>query len=393
MSSSIIVRGTGQIRFGRHLTRSMKDLGREAVTNALADAELEVSDIDAIVFSNSLAGLITGQEMIRGEVVAFPLGFGTIPMYNVENACASGGNAVNLAHLLVSSGQYRTVLALGVEKAHHEDPTRTFAAYGAAFDPDEMPVFDAGAGVDRTPLVDRQARLALEQMEHLGIGKHQLAYIASRALTNASRNPLAHRQFGATIEDVLNSRLVVEPIHALMSSPISDGAAAAVITSVDGRLGPRDVRILASGGGTGAPTTQVEGPPAATSATNQAYADAGIRPDDIDVAEVHDASVAYELKAWRETGLCPPGDEVTWLETGRTEIDGDLPINPSGGFIGRGHALGASGIAQIHELVLQLRGEAGDRQVDGARLALAHAGGGVIAWHTAVASAHILLKD
>jgi acetyl-CoA acetyltransferase len=167
MSSSIIVKGTGQTRFGRHLTRSMKDLGREAVSNALADAELEVSDVDAIVFSNSLAGLITGQEMIRGEVVAFPLGFGTIPMYNVENACASGGNAVNLAHLLVSSGQHRTVLALGVEKAHHEDPTKTFAAYGAAFDPDEMPVFDAGAGVDRTPLVDRQARLAIEQMEHL----------------------------------------------------------------------------------------------------------------------------------------------------------------------------------------------------------------------------------
>jgi acetyl-CoA acetyltransferase len=393
MSTSIIVKGTGQTRFGRHLDRSLKDLGREAVTNALADAQVEVADIDAIVFSNSLAGLITGQEMIRGEIVAFPLGFGTIPMYNVENACASGGNAVNLAHLLVSSGQYRTVLALGVEKAHHEDKARTFAAYGAAFDPDEMPAFEAGAGVDRTPLVDRQARLAIALMDRLGISKRDLAYIASRALTNASHNPLAHRQFGASIDDILNSRLVVEPIHALMSSPVSDGAAAAVITSTDGPLGPRDIRIAASRVATRAPLHQVDGPSAATSATDQAYADAGIGPDEIDVAEVHDASVAYELKAWHETGLCPPGDEAKWLETGRTEITGELPINPSGGFIGRGHALGASGIAQIHELVLQLRGEATDRQVERPRVGLAHAGGGVIGWDTAVASAHILVKD
>lgn len=390
---TVVVSGTGMTRFGRLLERSMKELVAEAVGAALTDAGVGVGEIDAIVCSNSLAGLITGQECIRGEIVAFPLGFGTIPIHNVENACASGANALHLAWLMAEAGLHRTVLAIGFEKANHEDKQRTFSAYRAGFDFDEMPDFGEGSGEDRTPLVDRQAKLAQGLMERHGLTERSFATIAARSLANGARNPVAHRQFGGTVDDVLASRLVVPPITTLMSSPVSDGAAAAVVRRVDGAPGARDVRIAASRLATRPPLGGDETPTATTAVAQAAYEAAGIGPAEIDVAEVHDASVAYEVMAWEDTGLCPPGDELKWIETGHTEIGGPLPINPSGGLIARGHALGASGIAQVHELVSQLRGEAGARQVEGARVALAQVGGGVIAWQTAVAAAHILVKD
>lgn len=391
---SVVIKGTGMTRFGRFLERSMKDMTAEAVTAALADAGMEVGDIDAIVCSNSLAGLITGQECIRGEVVSFPLGFGSIPMHNVENACASGANALHLAWLMTASGLHRNVLAIGVEKANHEDRLRTFNAYRAGFDPDEMPQFGAGSGEDRTPLVDRQAILAKGLMDRLGLTAHSLATVAARALGNGARNPVAHRQFGGTVDDVLASRLVVDPITTLMSSPVSDGAAAAVVSAAGSGGSKRDIRIAASCMATRPPLHLGDEAPTATrAATRAAYETAGVGVDDVDVAEIHDASVAYEIMAWHETGLCPDGDQRRWVDTGHTEIGGPMPINPSGGLIARGHALGASGIAQVHELVQQLRGEAGARQVERARVALAQVGGGVIAWQTAVAAAHILVRD
>lgn len=381
------VTGTAMTRFGKHLDRSMKDLGAEAITGALRDADVGVRDIQAIYFANSLAGLITGQECIRGEVVVYPLGFGTIPIHNVENACASGGNALHLAYMAVASGMYDTVLAVGVEKANHEDRTRTFAAYRAGTDIEQMFETGEGAGTDRTPLVDRQAKLATALFEERGMTRIGLASIAVKAYAYGKLNPLAHRQIDVDVEGVLGARLVVDPITSLMSSPVSDGAAAVVVSrlrSSDGcvRIG---ASVLAS-----RPPKGTDGPSAASAATTQAYEAAGLGPEDVDVAEVHDASVAYEAMAWTECGLCEPGDEERWAVQGHTALGGPLPVNPSGGLIARGHALGASGLAQVHELVSQLRGTAGERQSADARVALAQVGGGVIDWQTAVSTAHLL---
>jgi len=386
----VLVRGTGMTRFGRHLDLSMKDMGREATQAALADAGVGVEDIDAVFFSNSLAGLITGQETIRGEVVLYPMGFGTVPIHNVENACASGGDALHLAWTSLMAGIHGTVLVLGVEKANHQDRQRTFSAYASGTDVEQGFQAGSGAGTDRTPLVDRQAGLALGLMEEYGLTREAFARIASKAYTYAAMNPMAHRQGGATPEEVLASRMVVDPITAKMSSPVSDGAAAAVLTV--GAPRPGDVRIASSRLASRPPLGQDNGPSSVQAATTAAYRDAGIGPDELDLAEVHDASVAYEVISWVDCGLCPPGDQLDWAMSGHTGPGGPFPVNTSGGLIARGHALGASGVAQVHELVLQLRGTAGDRQVEGARTALAQVGGGVIDGKTAVSSAHLLVR-
>jgi acetyl-CoA acetyltransferase len=386
----VYVVGTGMTRFKRSLGLSMKEMSRDAVEAVLADALMTTDDVGAIFFSNSLAGLITGQECIRGEVMLYPLGFGTIPIHNVENACASGGNAVHLAWLAVASGMCDTAMALGVEKANHEDKTRTFSAYGSGTDIDAMFAVGEGAGTNRTPLVDRQAALARMLIDERGLTVKALAKIAEKAYAYGKLNPMAHRQEGHSIEVILGSRLVVDPITTLMSSPVSDGAAA-VIVSRKKRAGI-NVRITGSAMAS-RPPMGASNPTSAEAASHKSLAMAGVGVDEVDVAEVHDASVAYEAIAWRETGLCPPGSEFDWAMSEHTALRGKLPINPSGGLISRGHALGASGIAQIHELVIQLRGEGGARQVQEPRIAMAQIGGGVIDWQTSVSSVHVLVRD
>jgi acetyl-CoA acetyltransferase len=386
----VYISGTGMTRFGRHLDKSMKDMSKGAVDAALADASMSVGDVGAVFFANSLAGLITGQECIRGEVMLYPLGFGTVPIHNVENACASGGNAVHLAWMAVASGMCETAMALGVEKANHEDRTRTFSAYKAGTDIDDMFQVGEGAGTDRTPLVDRQAALARMLIEERGMTVEALAKIAEKAYAYGAKNPMAHRQEGHNIEAILGSRLVVDPITTLMSSPVSDGSAAVIIS----RKKRDGVNVRIAGSRLASRPRKGEAhPTSAESASTQALAAAGIEVRDVHVAEVHDASVAYEVIAWRETGLCPVGSEYDWAMSGHTAQGGPLPINPSGGLVSRGHALGASGVAQIHELVSQLSGRAGERQVGQPRVALAQIGGGVIDWQTSVSSVHVLVRE
>ncbi|MFD5826236.1 thiolase family protein [Lentzea sp. NPDC060358] len=387
--TKVVVSGVGMSPFGKFLDRSMKDLGKVAVDAALADAGIAVGDVQAMFFSNALAGLITGQECIRGEVVGYPLGLAGIPIHNVENACASGGNALHLAWMAVASGMYDTVLALGVEKANHEDRQRTFSAYAAGMDVEQGFATGDGAGQERSPFVDRQARLAATLFDERGVTMEGLARVTSRSLESARLNPFAHRRFGGTPEDVLNARVVVEPLTVLMSSPVSDGAAAVVVTS---KPTARSVDVLASRMATRPPADRPDAPNAVEASARAAFEQAGLGPQDMDLAEVHDASVAYELMAWTDVGLCVPGEEQRWAMNGVTAADGAMPVNRSGGLVGRGHALGASGLAQVHDVVQQLRGEAGDLQLDGPRRAVVQIGGGVVDWLTAVSSVHVLGK-
>lgn len=393
MNPQVVVSGVGMHPFGKHLDLSMKDMAKVAVEAALTDAGIGVPDVQAVFFSNALAGLITGQECIRGEVTLYPLGLAGIPIHNVENACASGGNALHLAWMAVASGMYDTVLAVGVEKTNLEDRARTFSAYAAGMDVEERFAIGDGAGQERTPFVDRQARLASTLFDDRGVTMEGLARVASRSLEAARLNPYAHRRFGGTPEDVLNARMVVEPLTSLMSSPISDGAAAVVVTSDPAVIrSARTVEILASRMATRPPKDQPDAPNAVRASTLAAYEQAGLGPEDMDLAEVHDASVAYELMAWTDTGLCAPGDEQRWAMEGVTGADGAMPVNRSGGLVGRGHALGASGLAQVHDVVQQLRGEAGELQLPTASRALVQIGGGVVDWLTAASSVHILGK-
>lgn len=393
MNNQVVVSGVGMHPFGKFLDLSMKDMARVAVEAALADAQIGVKDVQALFFSNALAGLITGQECIRGEVTVYPLGLAGIPIHNVENACASGGNALHLAWMAVASGMYDTVLALGVEKANHEDKQRTFSAYAAGMDVEQGFATGDGAGQERSPFVDRQAKLASTLFDDRGVTMEGLARVTSRSLEAARLNPFAHRRFGGSPEDVLGARIVVEPLTVLMSSPVSDGAAAVVVTSrPDVVKAARSVPILASRMATRPPRDEPDAPNAVEASAIAAYEQAGLGPEDMDLAEVHDASVAYELMAWTDTGLCTPGDEQRWAMDGVTAAGGAMPVNRSGGLVGRGHALGASGLAQVHDVVAQLRGEAGDLQLDTADRALVQIGGGVVDWLTAASSVHILGK-
>lgn len=380
-----VIRGVGMTPFGRFPDKGIKDLGREAIEGALADAGIERDDVQAVFFANAAAGLTTGQECIRGETVTHAMGFGSIPVNNVENACASGGNALHLAWSAVAGGQYDTVLAVGAEKLFFEERAKSFAAFMGGMDVDYREIAE-GAGVSRSPFIDRYAKVAKLLMDR-GVTPEGFAHVAAKAHHNGTLNPLAQRRQERSVEEILNARPVLDPLTVLMCSPVGDGAAAAVVTAVGAREG--DITIRAS------QLRSLSADPNGPSDSHEfsahaAYEQAGIGPDDLDFAELHDATSPGEIVSWVETGLCPEGDEEQWAREGRTRLDGQMPVNPSGGLVARGHPIGATGLGQVYEVVQQLRGIAGPRQIDGARLALSQCGGGIIRQATAVSCAHIL---
>jgi acetyl-CoA acetyltransferase len=388
MDRAVII-GVGMTQFTRHPDRSMKDLGREAIEGALADAGIDFSAVEAVFFGNALAGATSGQHCIRGETVIHAMGHGTLPVTNVENACASSGNALQLAWSAVAGGQYQTALAVGAEKMFFPGKrTLAFEALGGALDVDQPHELAEGAGTERSPFMDLYASRARRLIRDRGVTVEGLARVAVKARFNGSLNPLAQKQTAVTLAEVLQSRSIVEPLTLFMCAPVGDGAAAAVVTR---RPQPRrgDIEILASQLSS-LPSAAAGSPTSAMAASRAAYEQAGLGPTDIDVVEVHDATTAGEMVSWVDTGLCQPGDEEKWSQTGYTELSGHLPINPSGGLIARGHPIGASGIGQIYELVTQLRGNARKRQVPNARVALAQVGGGSIGTLTAAAAIHIL---
>ena len=385
-----VVSGVGMTPFGRYPGRSLKDLSAEAINAAMADAGVTLDDIDAVFFGNATAGVTTGQECIRGETVTHHMGAGALPVNNVENACASGANALHLGWSSVAGGQYDTVLVVGAEKLFFEDKQKSFMAFMGGMDIDFKDFAD-GAGVNRSPFIDRYAKVADLLINERGVTPEAFATVASKAHFNGSLNPMAQRRTPRSPEEIMTSRSVLGPLTVLMCSPIGDGAAAAIVTKADGRAGGRDVTILAS---------QLRSLPAETHGPSDsheisaraAFEQAGLEPADMHFAEVHDATSPGEIVSWVESGLCAPGDEQKWAMTGHTAIGGPLPVNPSGGLVSRGHPIGATGVAQVWEVVQQLRGVAGARQVDGATRALAQCGGGLIKGSTAVSCAHIFEK-
>lgn len=369
----VYVAGIGMTRFGKQPDRTMKDFTGEAVTAALKDASKDVNDIQACYFGNAVAGSITGQEMLAGQFLLRPLGIGEIAVYNVENACASASTAFHLAWRDVASGIHDAVLAVGAEKMTHPVKARSFAAIGGSVDMDTVPA-DLPEG--RSFLMDMYAKAALAYMERSGATREDLARVVAKNQRHGMANPAA--QYGAelTIDEILQAREIVWPFTLPMCSPISDGAAAALVVSEDfvTDTTPK-VRVLASA----ARTAPAEGEGSVTSlASAAAYEMAGLGPADLDLVEAHDAAASAELLIYEQLGLAEPGAGPELIRSGETAIGGRLPVNTSGGLLARGHPIGATGLAQIFEVVLQLRGRADRRQVDGAHIALAQNAGG---WH------------
>jgi acetyl-CoA acetyltransferase len=400
------VLGVGMTRFGKHVERSMKSLAREAVTGALDDAGLKREAVQAAFVGNAVQGVMDGQECVRGQIVLRECGIGGIPMVNVENACASASTALHLAWQAVVGGFHDCVLALGMEKLYHPDKTRSFAALTGAVDVELLAQLKAalagtkhepggnGGGEKRSLFMDVYAAAARQHMARYGTTVEQFAAIAAKNSLHGSLNPRAQYQEAHTVAEVLASPVIAPPLTRLMCSPIGDGAAAAIVVSED-RLKrlqgttPRPVRIAASVLGTGR-DRGTDDPDPVTLAARTAYEQAGLGPTDVDLAEVHDATAPAELMIYEELGFCAEGDGGGLVDAGETRLGGRRPVNTSGGLIAKGHPVGATGLAQVVEVVDQLRGRAGRRQVAGARVGLTENAGGAVRGDPAAVAIHIL---
>ncbi len=407
----VAVVGAGMTHFGKMTDRGLKAIGREAVEAALKESSVDKSQIEAAIVGNATAGLITGQEMIKAQVILREMGFGDIPMINTENACASSSTAFHLAWMYVASGMYDVVLALGVEKLYHEDKTRSFRAIGSAVDMEAIQELlkqtaergrtqgekagdgGAGAGEKRSMFMDFYAAAAREHMKRYGTTAIQFAKVAVKSHENASLNPYAQYREKYSVEEVLNSPMVAEPLTRLMCSPIGDGAAALVLCSEEKakQFTTKPVWVTASILGSGKDRAPGE-PGVTTRMAQKAYKMAGVDPDDIDVIELHDASAPAELMEYEELGLCKVGEGGRLIDEGVTSLTGKIPVNPSGGLLSKGHPIGATGCAQLTEIFWQLRGQCGDRQVKGgdAKIGMTQNGGGMMRGEAAAMAIHIL---
>ncbi len=403
MRVNAIVAGVGMTRFGKHFDKSLKQLGGEPVLEAVKDAGIELSDIEAAYVGNCAAGTVTGQESIRGQVILTSIGVGKVPIITIENACASGSTALNQACLTVSAGYYDVVLVVGVEKLFHENRAITAAAFSGAVDVEERDKFIAeisagrseGSGEDRSMFVDFYGVMAQNHMRDYGSTPESFALVSSKNSFHGSLNPKAQFRNEMTVEEVLAQPMVSEPLTRPMICPVADGGAAAVIVSERKarQLGiQKPVRIVSS-----VVHSYFDHPEGAEEnvssiTVDEAYYEAGVGPADLDLIELHDSSAVTELLAYEGLGICEPGRSVGLLHDGETRLGGRIPVNTSGGLLRKGHPVGATGVAQILELTHQLQGRAGPRQVEGAKVGLTHNGGGTINGEVAAMSINILMR-
>ena len=381
-------------RLGKMPERTVKDLTREAVQKTLQDAGADTDIIDAAWFSNTRQPMLEGQNTVRGQIALRSIGFHGIPIANVENACASGSTALLQAVAAIKAGLTNVSLVVGAEKMFFPDnKAGMLAAFMGGTDVHDLerirskiaglaahfsPEQDDGA--ERSFFMDIYAAFARLHMEKFGTTVRQLAAVASKNHWHSTMNPLSQYQRDMSIDEVMNDKPVCWPFTRSMCAPVSDGAAALLVcnerslTCFD-RSRAVEIRGLSLVSGIPRAFDDYENH-IGRRAARQAFSQAKITAADIDVAEVHDATSFAEIQQIENLGLCPPGQGGPFSASGETRIGGKIPINPSGGLVSKGHPVGATGIAQIHELVEQLRQEAGERQVADAQVAVAENGGG-----------------
>jgi acetyl-CoA acetyltransferase len=405
--------GGAVTKFGKHMDRNMKSLVADCVGGALTDANITKEQLQGAWVGNASQGLFDGQECIRGQVVLRAMGIGEIPVINVENACASSATALNGAWAMVALGEIDVALVVGMEKMYSEDRQKAVAGFMAGMDVEVVKQFmeamkqqeqeaakkreESGEAKKekterRSIFMDLYAMGARMHMDKYGMTQRQLAAIASKNHFHSSMNPLAQYQKKYSIEEVLASPEVAFPLTRLMCAPIGDGAAAAIIASEDfaKKIGcAHAVEIAACCLGSGEDRESGK-EPTLTKLAKKAYEKAGIGPEDIDVAEVHDATAFGEVSSLESLGICPVGEGGPMAEAGDTTLGGKIPVNVSGGLESQGHPVGATGCRQVVELSWHLSGRVGERQVEGAKVGLAQNAGGSVGSSEAALSVTIL---
>jgi len=406
----VFIVGVGMTRFGAHPDQSSFELARSAVQAALADAGAKAADVGATFYANTVAGAIENQYGAKGQHALRPIGIQGGPLVNVENACAGSSTAFNLAVTQVGAGITDVALALGAEKMNTDDREKRARSFGQPYDIAAMKVFlermgPSVADVQPPPGVEIDPKMfslfmegyaiqAKLHMKKFGTTWRQIAAVASKNHFHSTMSPLAQFQKDFSIEQILAAKVIAWPLTMPMCSPISDGAAAVLVCSKEALARfdrARAVRVLATvlKGGMDRDYDDRENG-CGRRAANAAYELAGIGPEDIHVAEVHDGSAYGEIAQLESVRLVPVGEGGRAAEAGETRLGGRIPVNTAGGLESRGHPVAATGCAQLHELVLQLRGEAGARQVPGARHALASTSGGFMGVEDAIAAVTLL---
>jgi acetyl-CoA C-acetyltransferase len=369
----VAIIGVGTTKFGEHWDKSLRELAIEAGTNAIIDAKVRGSEIDSIYLGNMSAGRFIGQEHVAA-LVSGELGL-SIPAVRVEGACASGGIALRQGILSILSGQDDIVLVGGAEKMTDlMTDGATTALMGAA-----SQEWEAYYGLTFPSLY---AMIARRHMFEFGTTREQMAKVAVKNHHNGCMNPIAQFQNEITIKDVINSTMVADPLTLLDCSPITDGAAAVILCKAELAKKYTDTPVYIIGTGQASDTLALHDRRSLTTldatvkAAQMAYKQAGITVKDVSLAEVHDCFTIAEIVATEDLGFCKKGDGGKLLDEGVTEIGGKIPVNTSGGLKAVGHPVGATGIKQAAEIVMQLKGEAGKRQVKDAKIGLTHNVGG-----------------
>ncbi|MDD5111725.1 MAG: thiolase domain-containing protein [Candidatus Altiarchaeota archaeon] len=374
MTRDVAIIGVGMTKFGEFWERGYRSLITEAGSKAIIDAGIDGKDIDAVYVGSMTPGRLIGQEHV-GALVADYAGLTGIPATRVEAACASGGLALHQAFLAIKSGLYDIVVVGGVEKMTDVSTEHATVALAGAADQE----WEGFHGITFPGLY---AMMARRHMIDYGTTEEQISMVAVKNHANGKLNPNAQFQYEVTLEDVLHSSMVADPLRLLHCSPITDGAATVVLASSEKakKLCERPIWVRGSAIATDTLSlherksiTRVE---ASIVAGKKAYEMAGVKPDDIDFAEVHDCFTIAEILAIESLGFCKMGEGGKTTENGETRIGGRIPINTSGGLKAKGHPVGATGIAQAIEATWQLRGQAEKRQVKGAKVGLAQNVGG-----------------
>jgi acetyl-CoA acyltransferase len=382
----VVIIGVGMTRFGKFLERSLQDLGREATWAAVEDANIKAKDIQIAYVACSMAYQLTDLKGIIGEHVLGAAGFFGLPIINVENACSSGSTALRGACLEVSSGNHDIALALGVEKLFCNNTAQSAAAMASG-----TPYAKYGF------MFPALYSMTLKTwMEKYHVTREHFAKVTMKNSYNGSLNPRAQFRKALSMEEILNARVIAGPLTLYMCSTMGDGAAAAIVcTREKARRFTSKPLVQVAACELVSGTVYLPDQPhedVSTHASRLAYEKAGLGPKDINLAEVHDGMAPAELMLYEELGFCKEGESPKWIDEGITQITGKLPVNPSGGLTAKGHPVAATGLAQVAEIVWQLRGEAGERQVKNAKVGLTENAGGWILDDNAACAVTILKK-
>ena len=376
----VAIIGAGLVPFGKYPEKTLADIAWPAVKQAIEDSGIHKKEIGAAYCGTALGGMMAGQRILK------KVGLTGLPIVNIENACSSSSTAFREAWISVAAGVYDAALVIGVEK---------LTKFGGGTLPLEKEDFEVSHGLVMPALYAMRAR---RYMHEFGLTEDQLAKVSVKARKHGGLNPDAQFRDPVTVEQVKQARPVADPLTLFHCCPSGDGAAAVVICSAEKARQHTTslVRVLGSEINSGKYMTgfrDMTSPEITVRGAEQLYEGAGVGPEDVDLAEVHDAFAIAELLYYEALGFCARGDAAKLLEGGETSLGGRIPVNPSGGLLAKGHPIGATGVAQIVEIVRQLRGQCGDRQVEGAKVGLTHCtGGGISGFDHGVCSIHLFAR-